>query len=637
MKLMTFGNMDINDGESYVSSLTATGQVPADMDIAMIDRTHAAPVIGTTNRPARYLVIETHIPATAAASKRTLQAQWYTWFAIGVKRQLVIADDNGSNLRYVWAAPFTIQHDAGGDGWSWQTMLAVDGDGDPDYAWRTAAATTYSWNITTSGDTLSVVNGTADSLDAYPVITIAPTVQEGAGDSDYYTRFITVRWRASAGMTNYPVNITNATLDTQIASTNFLDADGDDIRVYVDGTDTDYWLNGANTNATSIWCNLNFQAQQTTTLASGVDAGALTTLTASGDISGFPLQGILLIGSELFEYSGKSGNTFTGVTREMYGTTAASHSAAATVEWIQHNIILEYGTAAAAKVTDDDYKPIFKLSTSTNTSWVYEEFYEDAKSRSGAWTYQDFSYATKYGGDRGATASPYVEMGIYLPITTVPWGFSYGTAHWYLFNPCGITAANFTNGEKRPAWVIYWQSQVRSSINGSTWTTVYSIPAGITNSTWASWSHNATSLTAGTRYLSLFLSDASGSTSYWTAQLEVADCTVTLDSNYTPAITIGGELEPAGRVRATLTNTTTGESLDLSFTAFEDGDSLEIDVDNYTVTRVSTGGSMYSAVTTDAVRRYMLRLAAGTNVLSYVDAELVEVDVDISFAVRSRV
>lgn len=640
MRLVSFGNMPINDGVDYSSALTAGGQVPAEVTPELVGRTRAAPVLGAVNRPARYLVVSTHVnPEIGIEQKRLLQRQWYLWFRHGVRRQLVIADDDGGNERYVWAAAFVEEHTSDGDGWEWETMLVVDGDGDPDNAWRSMSATSYAWEITESGDTLEVVNG--GELDAYPVISITPEVDDGGeGESDYYTRFVTVRWRAGLPAGRYPVDITDGSLDTRVASTHFADAGGDDIRIYVNGADTDYWLVGPDTDSTSIWANLDFQTPRSATLASALDTSEITTLGASGDISGFPADGVLLIGSELFTYSGKSGQSFTNVARARYGTSAASHSGGAAIEWIQHTILLEYGNLATpAKVTDDRYKPIVDLASSTNTSWVYADFFEEGADRAGAWTFQNLSWAIRYGGNRNTTANPYGEMGVHLPLPTMegwlPAWWKRGTAHWFLLNPCGITAANFTNCEKYTAYdTHYWQSAIRASGDGVSWSTVYLIPPG-TNGTWNSWSHNATSLPAGTRYVSMFLDNYTGGDSAGrTAALETEDVTVTLDSSATPLVAVGPELEPQSRVRGTLENMTTGESLSLSFHG-EDGDNtIEIDVDRYTVRRVASGRLAYSAVGTDNLRAYLLRLAPGANVLRYVDEELVRVDLTVAFRAR---
>ena len=112
--------------------------------------------------------------------------------------------------------------------------------------------------------------------------------------------------------------------------------------------------------------------------------------------------------------------------------------------------------------------------------------------------------------------------------------------------------------------------------------------------------------------------------------------TVTLNSSYTPLVVLvsGGQTY---RVQPTIENQTTGESITID-AAVDVDESIEIDVANHQVTRLSDDTDAYNAVTTvEGVRRWILRLQAGSNTLSYTQSGLVEVDVDIVFERRYRV
>ena len=69
--------------------------------------------------------------------------------------------------------------------------------------------------------------------------------------------------------------------------------------------------------------------QFTSTLAANINT-SVTSLTMASATS-FPSTGTIIIASELITYTGKSGNTLSGLTRGASGTTAASHSSGATV------------------------------------------------------------------------------------------------------------------------------------------------------------------------------------------------------------------------------------------------------------------------------------------------------------------
>ena len=643
MKVVSFGGHEINDGVNYKTSLTAPGQTPAETEPQLVGRTGAPAVIGGVVVPPRFLVLRTTLVAQySELTRRELQQQWYAWCITDSKQSLIVADDDGQNQRYVEAMPFSIIHEDDGDGLIILTTMVVDGD----VMWRAVTATVYSWNITASGETLAVVNGSpAVNEDAYPTITATP--REYATGINPHRRFMAVGWRSPQPWTNYSTDIANDGLDTRIASTHFASAAGNDIRVYVDAVEVDYWLDGPNTATTKVFVNLNWQAGLVSTLANSLGTGAVTTLTVDGDIGSWPESGLLLVDGEVFVYSGKTNatKTFTGVTRGGRGTGVASHSAGAAVVWVQHEIWVEYGDGAKpAKTVNNDYRPMFNLATSTNGVWDYDDFAEVATSgfftgekvtRGGTWRRGDSLAGGAYGGNQFTNVWPaggaYGEMGLYDAV-----GVTTKTAlgiMWFLANPCGISAVNFQNGEFWHGRTDWFKAYVESNASGTgSNTTRYTVPAG-TNGVWNSWSQNVTGLPAGTQYVFLALRGY-GSSSY-AMRVECSDVTVTLDGNYTPVVAIGAE-ENTYRLRPTLVNQTTGESLAID-AALDVDEGIEIDVANHQVTLLSEGTDAYNAVeTVEGVRRWMLRLQAGENTLRYDEAGVVEVDVEIEFRRRYR-
>lgn len=644
MKIVSFGGHAINDGVDYRTSLTAPGQTPAEVEPQLVGRTGAPAVIGGVVLPPRFLVLKTTLMVQySTLTKRELQQQWYAWFITDSTQSLIIADDDGQNQRYVEAMPFSIIHEEDGDGLTLLTTLAVDGD----VMWRAVTPTSYSWNITASGETLAVVNGSpAVNEDAYPTITATP--RQYATGINPHRKFMAVGWRAPQPSTNYATDIANDALDTRIASTHFASAAGNDIRVYVDGLEVDYWLDGPNTATTKVFVNLNWQAGLVSTLANSLGTGAITTLTVNEDISGWPESGLLLVDSEVFVYSGKTNatKTFTGVTRGSRGTGVTSHSASAAVVWVQHEIWVEYGDGAKpAKTVNNDYKPMFNLATSTNGVWDYDDFAEVVTSsfltsekvtRGGTWRRGDSLSGDAYGGNQRTNLWPtngvYGELGLSDEVaatTKTALGIM-----WFISNPCGISAANFQNGEFYHGRTDWFKAYVESGSSGTGSNTIsYTIPTS-TNSVWNSWSQNVTGLPAGTQYVFLALRGY-GSSSY-PMRAECSDVTVTLNGSYTPVTAIGAE-ENTYRLQPTLANQTTGESITLD-AALDVDESIEVDVANHQVTLLSDDSDAYNAVeTVEGVRRWILRLQAGENTLRYDEAGVVEVDVEIEFSRRFRV
>src|SRR4030042_1660518 len=90
-----------------------------------------------------------------------------------------------------------------------------------------------------------------------------------------------------------------------------------------------------------------------------------------------------------FTYTGKNNalQRFAGCIRAARGTAAGAHGLGDTVWWVQHDIWILYGNAAAtAPTVDGNYEPAFELDDSVNTSWVYAEFGENDGLRTGQWS-----------------------------------------------------------------------------------------------------------------------------------------------------------------------------------------------------------------------------------------------------------
>lgn len=500
-------------------------------------------------------------------------------------------------------------------------------DGDP--RWRSRDGDYWHWDVTGTPDAENVTVVTEDK--ARPVLYLTPTAAKGAGFQ--YKSWVPVVWKAD-GATTYPVKLGALATDALVGA-GHMQADCDDLRVYNGSTEIDRWIQDPNTATTDIWVNLDFETEQSVLLGVAIGAGdTITTVTAAGDISNFPNSGILWIDSEAFTYQGRndSNQQFLNVVRAARGTAAAAHTTADTIYWIQHDLWIFYGDATlTAPTTDDSVKPVFELDTSTNDSWVYQEFGENGYNRAGGWIQEivvDSTLATDcefYTANRDTNASPWEELGIDLYIGGAWQGERY---RWYLYNGCGITNANFTNGEQRYQSAIPASSCnfIKSSVDGATYIDEYTIPLVAAHSTWEAWSRSE-ALTAGSYYVSLeaWYETSKHNFGHW---LEAADCTITLDATYTPDSTIGAE-QANYPLDCTIENTTTGDSIELTLTMNID-DILEIDTDNKTITNLTEGSSIYGALTlTGGVRRDWLPLVNGVNALSYTETGVADVNIDL--------
>jgi len=413
-------------------------------------------------------------------------------------------------------------------------------------------------------------------------------------------------------------------------------ANGDDLRVYDAATELDRYIQDADTATTDVWVLLDYDGAQSTTLDGAMLIGdTVTTLDAGTDISDFPYEGILMIGSEAFTYRGKNDpdRQFLNVTRAVKGTSAAGHADEATIYWIQHDIWIFYGDQTlSAPSPDTTAQPIFELDTSDNDSWVYEEFGDSGMNRAGRWVFEIVSGSAakvlQYTGNQGASADPWAEPGVNIPGD----GAGYSTdaeGRSYLYNVCGITNANFTNGEYRSQYTIVNNAihewEIISSIDGVTWTVEYTI-TDPPNTSWQSWSQSQ-ALTSGSKYVALNL-DRSSSLNAENLYLEAADCTLTLDTTYTPDATLGSE-QNNYPLDCTIANAATGYSIRLQATLDVD-DVLEVDTDAKTVTNLTEGENLFGALTQiGGIRRAWLALLDGDNVLTYTETGVTDVDVDL--------
>ena len=476
---------------------------------------------------------------------------------------------------------------------------------------------TASVNIPGGGYSLGMTY-TSGNKTAYPRFRIKPTSHKAGGFA--YSRHVHIYSNSASAFTNYPFDICNASFNTNaLVTASKMQADGDDLRVFVDGVEVDRWLSGINTANTKAWVNLNFSPKQEATLSVALaSSGALTSIVASTTIAGFPSSGDLLIDSERFLYTSKddASRTFSGITRAVRGTSEAAHSAAATIRWIEHEIVIKYGDAAAvAPVTDNTRMPMFAL-TSTNTSWAYADFGGDGV-RSGDWW-------TFIGASGGGTSSwSYTNArntgatGVVLGITTD----GTKTGEWQFTHPAGITGWNFANGEKR-ATAIYAAGHLDRKTSGGVWALEYTIPAIATINTWESWSDNRASLGA-TAYTIRMMK---GATKY----LEVSDVTLTLVTTAVPTTAIGAE-EEKYYLNCTISDGT--NSLTINGYPMALNEHLEIDCNLFTVTHVESGANAigYLQLNDETRQRWLSLPTGGVTTFTYSETNLVAVTMTIDY------
>ena len=626
---VSYGGSSINSASTYEAHFIRDIFDLPRYTAVRVARSGAQPLIGGVNREGRTMFLEVWLgtSGTMAGLKAIFDPDDEQ------AKALVAQRSDGTNV-YVMAICSEIKEDADGSGLAFVVTLEIHGE----VHWQAATATTTRQSISSSGQTFTVSNP-GDML-AYPKITITPTSAKSGGNN--YQRFVVVEWGNAYGVSNHPVDIVGAGLDTRVSpTTNFATSDGADVRLWVDGKAADFWLGNINTTTTRIWANLDMAAGVSLTLDGGIDASA-TTLTFNEAITDLPAAGLLLLNSgEVVTYTSKdnAAQTVSGVVRGAKNTTAATQADGTAVKWLQHDIVITYGDATlAAYVSDDTKKPVFTLASSTNTSWVYSGvFGDDARRRTGGWVPSaglgSGTADAGYGFTRDHSVSGTAEL-------VSPWdcvGVSQvneGITRFWLYNPRGVSAANITGGKTKTAVAAAAASfaRVETSADGNVWITELAITA-TANTSWTTFSQNLTSLytssTKETKYVALTIEEGMDDAESYKAQITAV--TMTLQTGVTVAV---GAENSAYSTDIVIANSTRSEQIRVR-TAVATDVPIEIDCANFTAVRTDDNSSVIGAIDAATLRRKRwMSLNTGDNTIAVTETGLAGVGVDFDLNER---
>lgn len=592
-------------------------------EVEMLERIGAYPVIVALQRKPHRLALIVRI---AGSSRDTLRSALFRLFdptrGAGASKTLVAQNHAGIAMSVACVCEdFRVygdqQHDT-----AFVATLAVDGD----VRWRATTATVDTWSITATGQTHTLNNTGED--EAYPILDVTPTSTKTGGYA--YKRYALVTWRAINPGSTYSIRL--GPLDTAtLVGAGKVQADGDDLRVFVDGIEAWRGLVAMNDANTYIWFNANYQKAPTLELAASIaGAGSVDTiqLDDADEMALLPSQGFVRVGSEVFSYTARDlvGLRLTGVTRAAWGTSAGAHSAADDVFWMQHEVIVAYGNAtAAAPAASTASTPVFTLASSSNTSWYFENFGQKAISRPAAWA--AWGNVTTSGGGGVYTGTQRTLSTLYSVIGAWLSSLSGNAYGWNLYNPCGIVNAAWAGGKKRAPVVTDFLVHLMYWVRGDPWWTWQATLADpLLANTWENWSEAAA-------VSDWEPADTLAIAAYFLAQdVEVGTVTVSLNSDETPVVSIGSEIGNY-TVAATITNQTTGDAITVAFD-MPLNQTLEINTDEKTVTNEADGSNQFQAVGRNTARSAWLPLLPGNNVLRFDDTGTAAVTVTITYQRR---
>ncbi len=324
-------------------------------------------------------VIPLHIYIDAAQASQTLIDDLKMAFTPSAGIGFLRVEDELANVRRMRVKSLGLTPWEGHDDFSYIASLHA-----PEPIWENDMAeggTTALSGTAAAGNDFSVTNSGNERT--FPVFAATPTAQKAIGDGYKHHWPLVIAWRSpfegvdSLGLP-YPIDITDRGFDTAtLVGAGDMQADGDDLRIFLDGVEIDRYLSFMNTTGTSVWCGISFQPMRTAELASAMTAGA----PANGEeivvsnpegTTGFPDSGAILIDNECISYRGRTFDSFLDIRRSRRGTTAAGHSATVTIYWVEHDVRMITGyTPAASPKASADRKPIIDLVASRNNLHKY--------------------------------------------------------------------------------------------------------------------------------------------------------------------------------------------------------------------------------------------------------------------------
>ena len=466
---------------------------------------------------------------------------------------LIVADEDGSNERFVYAVCRGLTQRAGDGGDVFvATLVAAD-----DVCWQSVALTSFFTTMDATPKTLSITNG--GHVDAYPTIGINESVSISGSAYWRYRRFVPIKW-AAEGVTGYPYELTDgAGLNTaSLASGGKLTAGSPNtLSVIVDGHHVNRWYanasgsaGGFNSTTTRIWANFDFAAGVSVPVSVSFSGG--TEIIAAADISAFPPEGILQVDSELFTYTGRDfyRRAFTGVRPAAFSTSTTTHAAGATIHWIQHEVWIVYSSGAVAPATDDSHKPVLDLLNSSNDTWVWADFGSlSGPNRTGQWQGMAGGAGELFTGDEhGAETDPHQVAGILLPGAGSSLAANY--ALWRFYSPAGMSVVDWSGDSKRAGGLI----RLQASADGVTWQNISQAYGAAVDGTWDDFSDIMPDLPAAFRYVQAVPWNAAGND----VEAQVTSLEMTFQAALAPSSTMSPE-ENNYQLSMLIENLTTGE------------------------------------------------------------------------------
>lgn len=566
LRLLTWNSQNINSGA--FSSYIQVGQLAnINQGVVIANRPNDFPALNGIIKQPSVLIIG--IVITPGNDINTYRETLKGYFFGDDLRHSIIAEDlNNSSIQYSRSGyPTRFVQEAADKPNSFYVTIQTE------YPyWQLVSPTSDSWDITASSDSDIVSN--SGNLPVAPIFTITPTVTKTEGYK--YWRYVSI-YNTLNKVVNLPLDITNGGLDVQsLINAGKMQSDGDDFRVWGNGSFTDRWLYGMDSDSdpAKCWVNIYLDAKQEAQITAAIDSDD-TTITFDINTSNLSfleflktaLNFTLLIDNEAVVFDPVNINTITyeitNLSRGQKNTTAASHSINSIVRYITNDLFILYGDSdATVPYVNDDNKPIFDLSSS-NAAWRYTYYYDDTKkNRPGTWKPEVKLSRTKlsyYFTDNNNTFTSIADtLGLAERNSSdFTAGHETATLAWSFSHPSGITDISYSGEKyKTGSWpgIVGLQKLQENLV----WITVVNETAPTVTEAWELFSNLSTSL-SGTYSNIRFVIDGTLSSAFDEAAMVQFDSVeMSFDSDNLPVLSVGSEAS-INFFNFKLTNNTTGE------------------------------------------------------------------------------
>lgn len=641
INIQTFDGHNINDGTNYRTGLLNPRGAPPARPV-YIEQNEADSVDAdtyTVDVQTKVLSIE----IVNYANRHALISQLKGWFKRGTRADLVATFiDDGEAYQINCRVVNLVQ--------------------DPDYpmyfrailqtgttAWRSVSAETDTWNESGAGGTKTIDVGGDD--ETYLIAELAATV--APFDGYFYQNFY--RLTNVPGI-RYGMRPWCLTVDTAaLVSAGKMQADCDDLRIFVGGVPTRRWIEDPNTTTTKIWFNVLINEGYTLSLLTAINNSETVTslqfavnATTQATIQAMPNSGIIYHGTELFWYSGKDAVNcrLTIIQRGVWGSTKQAHSAADAFSYVQHQIRMVYGksTATSPAFDDsnyDDTKPLFNLSSSDNTKWVYDDttlfYHPTAASRLGRWlqTIKKISYGTvskvyhKEGDAESGDPALGIKVGAFQ--SGGLWHSDTVELAFYLTCPGGFSKVSATGRKYRSGTNWMPKAAFQRSDNGITWYDLWSEATPSGSGSFEAWStHTDVTVANTSKFLRHVVTGIFPAVADAYAMTEALTVTAEFVTANLPAGAFLGESGSSYTLDFKLSNDRSGDIVALSFPALFN---IPFVFDSENSEATFDGANAHEAVTLldDPGRSAWIRLLPGENILTITAADIGTVSIDLSW------